>query len=189
MSGFTCKYHQDRAAVAKCDICGAMLCLECKSVYRHTYHSSNHYSHTVRYELCPECYARKVHQSYNPICFCFFALFLIFFVSIGVGPLFSFGVQGEPGTFIFIVPFLAIPGIMILLLIYQFFVRGPQEKAAADKKLQKALQSLHGTGYSTPSLKFQRNYAPGHRQRYCQKCGQPLDEYATYCGNCGSFNS
>ncbi|MHA1674818.1 MAG: B-box zinc finger protein [Promethearchaeota archaeon] len=44
MNNLTCKYHSDREASAKCERCGAMVCLECKNVLRQTHSSSSHSS-------------------------------------------------------------------------------------------------------------------------------------------------
>lgn len=187
MTSYSCKYHSDREAVTKCEMCGAMICLECKNVYNRTYHSShNHYSYSTRYELCPECYAKKINQSYNPLCFCFPAIFIIFFI-VMASSMFSEAASwgmGPPAGFSAM--FFIIPIFGLCLLGYQYFIRGPQVKEEAENRKRKALKDLHGRNYTKSPQEISNNYAPRPHRLFCQNCGQPLDPKASFCQNCGN---
>ncbi|MHA1617935.1 MAG: zinc-ribbon domain-containing protein [Promethearchaeota archaeon] len=61
-------------------------------------------------------------------------------------------------------------------------------KAEAKRRQDSALSALHGKEYayrpsrSTPKA----NYAPRSRQKYCKKCGHPLDPLSSFCSECGT---
>ena len=187
MNTYSCKYHPDRNAVTKCEKCGAMVCLECKNVYQHHYHSSHHHhSYSTRYELCPECYATKVNQSYNPICLCFPVVFLLFFMGIASSMFSQASSWGMGPPTGFAAMFFLVPILMLGILGYTYFVQGPKAKAEANRRRDTALGGLHGTEYAPSRSTQTGNYAPRSRQRYCQKCGEPFDPLSSFCSNCGT---
>ena len=52
MTNQQCKYHPGQNAISKCEECGALVCLECKNIYRPMYstsHSSRRYGFDMNY--------------------------------------------------------------------------------------------------------------------------------------------
>ena len=147
MKAFSCKYHPDREAVTKCEKCGVMICLECKSIYRRqsSHHHSAHHRHRYsaqRYELCPECYSNQIDTAFNPICIVLPLIFIIFFISTA-SSMFSNSSFGAPTGFSAM--FIIVPIIMICLLLYRYFIEGPQKKEEARRRKD---QAIHGESLS-----------------------------------------
>ncbi len=194
MQGYRCAYHPDREAVTKCEQCGALICLECKSIYRRRYHSShNHHSYSTRYELCPICYEEKVRKANNPLFLIFPCAFLVVFMGI-VSTMFA----GFSGSFIggFGLIFIIVPIIMAGVLLYQFLVKGPQQKREAEEKKNRILQGRspssfersRSSTYASSSLNETRSVTSNStgKKIYCQQCGHELDPNSSFCSNCGN---
>ncbi len=169
MNNLTCKYHSGRDASAKCERCGAMVCIECKNVLRQTHSSSSHssdhrssHTYTTRHDLCPECYAKKISQQYNPIC-CFINIgiisgFVIFiyrmmFQSLfpdidisDIGSLFDNLLGGDMMT-IALTGFLGMLILVMFCMGYNYFIKGPKMKKEANRRRDVALNSLQGSNY------------------------------------------
>ncbi len=186
MTALTCKYHPDREANSKCEKCGAMVCLECKNIFRRSYSSgTDSSSYTSTYELCPECYAIAVKQSYNPLCFVAPAIMVLFIIG---GVTMVFWDTGFSAIFLMIpIPILGILG-------YQFFIKGPREKAEAERKKAAALGNLsHFSNLnSSYSSNLQNTHFNGNtnfsdsKPMYCEQCGKRLDSDSKFCKYCGN---
>jgi len=59
-----CHYHPDREAATKCEICGKLICLECKMVLNTT-HGTDESRYVIRHEACPLCFYAKKDKAYS----------------------------------------------------------------------------------------------------------------------------
>lgn len=183
MFQYNCKYHPHQNAVAKCEKCGAMLCLQCKSVYRMRHNSTHHHhSYSNRIELCPECYEERVKRSNNPLTCILPVIFIIIFMTIsssmfsGIG---SFGFGGIQAVF-FIVPIL-----MLVIIGYQYFVKGPQRIAEAKRRKEASLNSMNYS--NTSSVHDEHKYTSSKRNiPHCNQCGALIENNSSFCSNCGN---
>ena len=183
MTNQKCKYHADREAIAKCEECGALVCLECKNVYRPMYnstHSSRGYGY--RMELCPECYFERLEKTKNPISLIFIVVFIALFLGVA-----SQGLSGAPGGFTAM--FIIIPVIMLGSVGYYYFIKFPKMREDAKKRRNKALVALtKGPSYKpkTPSNNIEIPNKNTDSTMFCQQCGHPLDPNENFCSNCGN---
>lgn len=185
MNTYTCKYHPEREAVTKCEECGAMICLECKSIYRRHYHSSrHHYSYSTRYELCPVCYERKINQAYNPLCLIVPVIFIVIFMGMATS---MFSGMGNFMPAFFPIFFFLVPILMICVLGYQYLIKGPQEKQKAKEKKERILQGKTPQSYKATysPKKSTVRYSSLAKTYYCSQCGQLLSPEDQFCSNCG----
>lgn len=184
-----CKYHADLDAVSKCEECGALICLDCKNIHRVRHSSSNsRSSYSTRYELCPECYANRIKKSTNPIGLIVGAVFIIIFMIVAAGMFSeanSWG-MGPPGGFMAL--FFIIPIIMCGVLGYNYFVKGPEQRANAETKRAAAISALSGstkTQHRKTPASPEMSYHSAKSRFYCQQCGEKIDKGALFCSNCG----
>ncbi len=146
MSDPNCKYHHSITAISKCEICNALVCLECKNVIRQRHSTTSKdgkssSSYSTSYDLCPECYADKVKRDNNPIrvllptiifvALYFFAVKILdidFFIGINVG---------------FNVPFIVVILVLMSPVLGCLCLKGSRRKAEAKRRRTTALNSLH----------------------------------------------
>ena len=92
----SCYYHSEREAVAKCENCSRMICLEDKMTYRRI--GGTDRAQDV-FTYCPVCYneARETSKKFAPIVILGFAVFGI--VAIGIFILFGLFVMDTFSNF------------------------------------------------------------------------------------------
>jgi len=177
-----CKYHQDQDAISKCEDCGALVCLECKNIYRPMYstnHSRRRYGY--RYELCPECYAERLEKTKNPFSLIFITVFIAIFLGVA-----SQGLSDAPGGFTAM--FIIVPVFMLGSVGYYYFIKFPQMREDAKQRRNKALVALSKASSYKPeqsSNKKERSHKTTDSTMFCQQCGHPLDPNENFCSNCG----
>ena len=201
MTEFSCFYHPNRTAIAKCEQCGKKICLDCKSVYHSTHHNGigdSSSSYHIQKELCVTCHKVQLEKDansskYGGIIFACVAcvMFLIFLggVSSMGGGFGGFG--GEP-----LAIFTAFFVIFIIIAVIVGFASGSknQEKAKnlgqkikkiyPNKKIIKKKLSI-----SERSIEHQKMESTGSQTNsqviFCQQCGNKMDYDAKFCPNCG----
>jgi hypothetical protein len=160
---FKCYYHPDREASVKCEICGKLVCLECRMYLKKMQGTGN--SRTViRYEVCPLCYYNKMDKGYGKRAKLFalgFTIPLIIFIAISL--------------ILIDVPFIAIFGIatIAILWIYAFYY-APKKRVEFRKKREFFLQGLET--YNSKKRELERR---------CTNCGAKVDPNASICSYCG----
>ncbi|MFX1236612.1 MAG: B-box zinc finger protein [Promethearchaeota archaeon] len=197
-----CEYHKKRNAVTKCEMCGKVICVECKMVYqqRHTYsyggfysgydigiHSHRHrYSYYTRHELCPPCYYdRRVRVLKSPQKYCFVFFGLVFtiiasiIISFAIGFVSSWeGPSSMPGPDIFPV----VAGLFVFLgigiTVYGVYniLSAPKRISDMEAKKEAFFNKLALTEAKDETLPI---------KNYCTSCGDEIHEGEKYCDKCG----
>jgi len=151
MHGHKCKYHVNQDAISKCELCGALLCLECKIIHR-TVGNSTGTSSSM--EICPECNVDLANKGKNPLFFIiagitlvFITVMVVFMMMATIADNEEYGMDTPIG---FMVIFIIVPVGMCGLLGYFYFNKIPQHIAEAEQKRSIALQALHGSSTYKP---------------------------------------
>jgi len=165
-----CFYHPEREANTKCEKCGKIICLECKTVYRVS-HSSGTGDHrrtyTSRYEYCPVCFYDQKIKSYGPQAKKgAFTLTTILLVIIFVSVVFM-------DTYFSLFFLIILIPLDISILVY-----GPRKVKESEIKKAEFLNSLKTVQpVKEEPLKF----------LLCPECGSQLEPEVSECSYCGSL--
>ncbi|MHA2176191.1 MAG: hypothetical protein ACXACP_14390 [Candidatus Hodarchaeales archaeon] len=194
---FSCRYHQNRNAIDKCENCGAYLCLECKNIFRDSYTDSrtDYYSNKFQSSsrdsgviLCPKCYFDRQEVDVNasrrmslffPIMFfvIFFGgfIFLMFFLFTSIG---SQGSSFPTIVIFFPIMFIGFIAIIILVSFRQFSHRKP--RFPYKRKMIQNTFYQPGNRASRYNNEFHLRSDP-----FCNRCGSKTEYGEKYCSNCG----
>lgn len=193
MSNDTCYYHPNSNAVAKCELCGKKICLDCKRIYREEIrHGAGKYRsyNILRYEYCPVCYHQSVINSTKGgiLNLIFTIPFAIIFIVVILGIMSSFSSDTFPGfNSFFGLIFTIVPILMIVGVVYKGFVSNTQKVEESKAKLDQFLKET-GTK-STMDFENPSYYRNSHKKLkgtlYCNQCGNKLEHGDEYCNNCG----
>ncbi len=203
----TCYYHPDRNAIAHCEKCNRMVCLECKRIYRRSYYSgTSHHRHRYveRYEYCPICMHTQKEKnikggSLSLICFAIvaFIMFAIFFMSaddmtnnsgFGGSALDSF-FDGPKLIFGLIIGGMMLCGITKLIFV------DPKTKAENERQKQNFIKKvglnqnydrilLNSPQKEITMPKYQDTVVE-RSYFYCRQCGEKLTKKIRFCPACG----
>lgn len=160
-----CYYHPDREATVKCEICGKLVCVECKMFLKRMQGAGNS-RHVIRYEVCPLCYYDKMTKGYGNRAKLFAFIFTIpsiVFIIISLASI--------------IFPFMAIFGVatIAILWIYALYY-APKKRDEFEQKRRDFLQGLEDYN----SIKKDQQL-----ERRCNNCGAKVDPSASICSYCG----
>lgn len=161
-----CYYHPDREAKEKCEICGKLICLECKMVLKRMY-GAQESTHIVRYEVCPLCYYDKKDKEYGEKAIKFALMMtipsVIFIIILIVVEFFFYMVIG-----------LAI--LIAFSWIYALYY-APKKR---DEFKQEKMDFLRGLKDYTA---IKKNLESELR---CGNCGAKIEPNTSVCSYCGS---
>lgn len=167
---FKCAYHPEREASEKCEECGKLICLECKTVYHSSVHGGSEHAYSVRYEFCPVCFYNKKIKKYGPSTMIESAIFVI-------GPI-IFVIYLQSYEFLPALMrlqiWLILGGIAVGFGIYGF-IYSPIKLKEFKRKKEEFLNGLE------PLIKeevIQKNF--------CPECGTRNEPDASICSYCGA---
>jgi len=197
-----CSYHPNRDAVTKCEMCGKLICVECKNVYQqqHSHTTSSSFdsdslSHTTysytRHEVCTPCfYERKIKGLESPGNYCVIIFGIIFtgiasfmtYMFINFAANWGGPAMFSPLPFIFIPIIFIIIGIGMILGGVRSRLTAPQKVEALKLKKEEFFKNLS----STPSITQATVSSAPSRYKTCPYCGDKVDKDEKICDKCGA---
>ena len=194
-----CSYHPNRDAIAKCEMCHKLICVECKNIFRQQHSRTSHYGsgstarrHTSYYytqhELCTPCfYDRKIKVINSPVnkyslIFMggFFIMMAIVMFSINNAAFSDYPFQMPP-----ILSIMSLVFILMALIPIGIGIRNittaPKRTEIMKAKKKEFLNSLSSTT-SNPRVPSGPQTSP---YKYCPHCGDKVDVDEKICDKCG----
>ena len=196
-----CAYHPNWDAISKCEMCGKLICAECKNVFQqqHSHTSSSRYSsgssssrygsstsyYYTRHELCTPCFIeRKIKYLQSPLNYCQI-LFGIIFVAVAIFITYgflSFTGPYSPGFFAIVPIAFIFIGIGIVILGIKNIRTAPQKVEALEVKREEFFKNLS----SAPSTSQAPASYDTSRFKSCPYCGDKVEIDEKICDKCGS---
>jgi hypothetical protein len=164
-----CHYHQDREAKTKCEICGKLICLECKMVLN-TAHGTDESRYVIRHEICPLCFYAKKDKAYGKNALVVALLTTVPSILIII-TLLSFSISVIDYFFV-IIPISFIAFCWIYYLYY-----APKKRDEIKKQKMDFLRGL--TDYTANKKDLQLEHL-------CGNCGAKIEPNISICSYCGS---
>jgi hypothetical protein len=165
-NNYNCYYHPERNAVAQCEKCNRLICLECNMV-SHRINDKDRYHYATHHDYCIVCYYDKKIKRYSPSPKKLVFLSPIIFI---ISLLVLMGLAETSRFPYFILP-IVLFSIILLLLIYKLFIDEPKKIVNFKIKKYEFLDSLN---HSAPVI-------------YCPECGERLEPDVKICNFCGNF--
>jgi len=167
-----CHYHPDREAKTKCEICGKLICLECKMVLNTT-HGTDESRYVIRHEACPLCFYAKMDKAYSRNAKIFALMATIFsttFIIILLVLNFFFSID-------MVFPWVIGLAILITLSWIYYLYYAPKKR---DEFKQKKMDFLRGLkDYTAIKEDLQL-------EQQCGNCGAKIEPNTSICSYCGS---
>lgn len=161
-----CYFHADREANTKCELCGKLICLECKMVLKRR-HGTEHSSYISSYDVCPLCFYDKMDKGYgkNAITVALLTTIpaVIFIILLAV-------------TEFFFPMIIAIAAIAAFTWIYALFY-APKKRKEFNQQKKDFLQSLK---------KYRINKVDSQLEQRCGNCGAKIEPNTSICSYCGN---
>ncbi len=171
-----CYYHPERESITKCETCGRLICVACKTVVHRT-HGTNEDRYSTRHEVCVPCKLDEELQKFSMTriiaTFSIFFIFIIIFISITTV---TNTQMRDP-----ILRFLPIIGIVALIIItigYLIWMIFKRPKEIAKIKIQKE-EFLKSIKVPT-SIKEEEIIT-----KFCPECGTRVEPDTSVCSYCG----
>jgi len=173
-----CAYHPEREASTKCEKCGKLICVECKTVI-HTRHGTGENRYSTRHEICIPCkYDREIGGfgiRVNIIGFIMCIAFLSIFIGIT-----TYANINMPHFDLIAFPIIGIIALVIIGAYFIYWMTVKRKRGILKAKIQKEeylkkLIQLPSKKDDTPSKMF------------CHECGGQITSDDSICSHCGAI--
>ncbi|MFX1554308.1 MAG: B-box zinc finger protein [Promethearchaeota archaeon] len=172
-----CAYHPDREAITKCEKCGKLICVECKTVVHDT-HIGKDSSYSTRHEICVACkYDREISHfgfGFSVIPFLMIIAFLLIFIGIT-----TYANINMPHFNLIALPIIGTIALVIISAYFIYWMTVKRKRGILKAKIEKEeylkkLIQLPSKKDDTPSKMF------------CPECGGEISSDDIICSHCGS---